>query len=861
MKKILTTAIALPLILAACSAEEDFLNVNNGNDLYPEVAKVDATFGMEEMGSRLATQWGLENGDQIGLAWLGDATNVAIDGKAYQNHPLTANANGTLVPQTSIYVGKYFSYYPYDAATQTVKAIDFSVEKQDLLSDYQGLAKKSIWISPRLTNVSVAGDDTNNDGIGDVNIAGVGQVFNVYPRQFTNIVGLVLDYVNNNPSTGTPEIKSIKVSYLNGTTPVSVNKFAYAPKTDVIDAWGAENEKCTDDFWAGYTLTPANGTNAGIYSSRAANDHSPLKGVTPNAGEITLTPSSDYYAEGDGASFMYNALPANAEITADTKVKFVIETTYGVITFDKAIKDIAYTNIAALGEKAEYKAYPDGRTKDWDNTTALAAAKQGVDPDDSFVARLYKTGKIVTDVDFYTAIMNGMHVADDAELQKVLKYYLTYKLPSYKSATKNYSEKDTDIKLLLDGTNGYFELSKTSVALVQYINALAKSDTYKHPTQLISLEACEHNGITNSRHPLYGQNTRVAITEGQEIPNLNNVFTDATTTVYLSENNSWTWNVNEGVDLDRDRVNDKFGKFFGNVTKIVNEGDLTIGIDHVSALAGFDNVTTTAIENQGELTITDEVRFNLDLTNFGEVTVYNNAAIFAEGAKIINDAVIASNVATTHYASQGKIENYGEIGVVSGTTGVITNYGYIKNNEGAKTYITNNQTAGASFSKNASDSNKMGTIEVSTATDNVSVKNSHVDGFIKFVWDGGSVYKTPAKDVRYNYLIVRSDIKFTEAEAEVQYIEVAGANEVVITAPNSANLDTDAKEALFTTSTNRLKGFIVKSGSKANIKEGNQIYSNAAHIAGRLYLGGYFVWGGKQNSFYGNWNKNNIIEQ
>ena len=861
MKKILTTAIALPLILAACSAEEDLLNVNNGNDLYPEVAKVDATFGMEEMGSRLATQWGLENGDQLGLAWLGDEANVGINGMAYQNHPLFANANGTLVPQTSIYVGQYFSYFPYDIKTQTVGEINFSVEEQDLLSDYQGLAKKSIWISPRLTKVTAIGDDINGDGIyGDANKAGVGEVFNVYPRQFTNIVGLVLDYVNNAPSTGTPEIKSIKVSYLNGATPASVMSFTYAPKADVIDDWGTNNAKCTEDFWSDYNLTPAAGTGAGIYSSRAAVSAA-LKGVIPTTGAITLTPSSDYYAEGDGASFMYNALPANAEITADTKVKFVIETTYGVITFEKAIKDVAYTNIAALGEKAEYKAYPDGRTLDWDNTTALATTKQGVDPDDSFVARLYKTGKIVTDVDFYTAIMNNMHVADDAELQKVLNYYLAYKLPSYKSATKNYSEKDTNIKLYLDGTNGYFELSKTSVALVQKINALAKSNTYKHGSQLISLEACSHNGITDARHALYNKTTRVALTEGQEIPNLDNVFADATTTVYLSENDSWTWNANEGVDSNADRVNDKFGKFFGNVTEIVNEGDLTIGIDHVSALAGLANVTTTAIKNEGELTITDEVRFNLNLTNFGEVTVYNNAAIFAEGAEIINDAVIDSNVATTHYASQGKIENYGEIGVVSGTSGVITNYGYIKNNEGAKTYITNNQTAGASFSKNASDSNKMGTIEVSTATDNVSVKNSHVDGFIKFVWDGGSVYKTPAKDVRYNYLIVRSDIKFTEAEAEVLYIEVAGANEVVITAPNKDNLDADAKEALFTTSTNRLKGFIVKSGCKANIKEGNQIYSNAAHIAGRLYLGGYFVWGGKQNSFYGNWNKSNIIEQ
>lgn len=838
MKKILTTAIALPLILAACSAEEDFLNVNNGNDLYPEVAKVDATFGMETMGSRLASQWSLENGDQIGLAWLGDGREVTINGKAFQNHPLTANANGTLVPQTSIYVGKYFSYYPYDAATQTVKAIDFSVENQDLLAGYQGVAAKSIWISPRLTDVTIDGVDTNGDGKGDVNIAGVGNMFNVYPRQFTNIVGLALGYVNNAPSTGTPEIKSIKVSYLNGTDLVSVKEFSYAPKKDILPDWGVENVNCTEDFWAGYNLQAPRLSVLGSSKS--------FEGVDAHAGAIVLTPSSKYYAEGEGYNFVYNALPAKAAITENTMVKLVIETTYGVVTIEKPIKEVAYTNIAVLGQKAEYKEFADGVTKD-EFGQNLPEVRKGVAVDNSFITRLYKTGKIVTDVDFYTAIMNNMHVEDDAELQKMLNYYLAYKLPSYKSQTNNYSEKDTNVKLYLDGTNGNFELSKTSIELVQTINAQAKA--YGHNGNLITLEACDtHNGLINSAAA-----TKVVIIEGQEIPNMNNVFASAKT-VYLSEDYDWTWNTNEGVDTNNDRVNDKFGKFFGNVTKIVNEGDLTIGIDYVSALDA-----RTAIENQGKMTITDEVRFTLGLTNFGEITVNSDAAMFAEGATIINDAVVASNPATTNYASQGMIYNYGEIGVVAGTNGVINNYGYIKNNEGAKTYITSNQTSNATFAMNAESNKKIGTIEVSTATDNVSVKQDHVDGFIKFAWNGGSVYKTPAKDVRYNYLVVTSDIKFTEAEAEVQYIEVAGTNEVIITAPNENNLD--ANESLFTTTANRLKGFIVKSGAKANIKEGNQIYSDAAYIAGRLYLGGKFYWRQNQKSFYGDWKQGNIIEQ
>lgn len=807
------TAMALPLILAACSTDEEILTVNNGNDLYPEVAKVDAAFDLGQFESRLTTEWGLEDGDKIGLAWLGtDETHggnvVSIDGKAYQNHPLTANQNGTLVPQTSIYVGKYFTYSPYDAATQQVKEIDFSVEEQVLVvgnntTKYNALAENSIWISPRLTNVTLEGDAVTKK-----NQAGVGNVFDIYPRQFSNIVGLDLEYINNAPSTGTPEIKEIKVTYLNGTNPVSVKKFSYAPTTDAKDEWGTE--RIADEFWAGFDLT----------------ETSPVALKDVETGAVVLTPANTYLATGNGYQFMYNALPAKEKITETTAVRFEIATTYGDITIEKDVTEVAYT----LVEGENYMDYPDGVVVDAEDKELTDDEK--VEFENSFMQKLYLTGKFVTEVDFYTAIMDGMHVANDAELQKILNYYYAYKLPSMGDKENDYSESNTGVTLNLDGTSKEFKLSKTSLALVQKINSEAVEE-YGFEGQLIKLEACSSHVYPNE-----SKNTeKVTLTEGAEVPNLNNVFGSSITTVYLAANTNWTIAENTEI-FNQQGKKIAEGKNFGNVANVVNEGTLTVTEDLVDELE-----STVTIQNKYKMNINKEVNFMLDLINDGDINVAYNAAMFANGCEILNET--------------GNIYNYGEIGVVANTNGSIINYGYIKNNEGAKTYISKNQSDGASFAQLNSEDNKMGTIELTTATDNISVKTKTNQGFIKYTWNGGSVYSTPADDVRYNYLIVKSSIKFTQPETEVEYIEVTGTNEVVITAHDNAHLVAD--EELFTTTSNRLKGFIVN--GKANIKEGNQIYTNAAYISGRLYLGGNFKFGGLFNSYLGSWNPNNIIEQ
>jgi len=833
MKKILTAAMALPLVLAACSSEEDILTTNNGSEMYPGVAKVNATFGVDQLNSRLAKEWKLENGDQVGFAWLGTEQKhggaiVGMDGKAYQNHPLTANANGTLVPQTSIYVGKYFSYYPYDKATQSVKEIDFSVENQTVVisnSDddkYNGAANKSIWISPRLTDVW---DD--GDGRVEKNEPGVGNTFDVYPRQFTNKVGLTLNYKNNQPTTGTPEIKDIKITYLNKGSEVSVKAFSYAPTKDVLGDWGLNNAKCTDSFWAGYNLTGNTNVDGAIYARSSESLSAALEGVTPREGAIVLTPSKTYFAEGTSYKFYYNALPASQKVTDETMVKLEIATTYGDITIEKPVSEVAWTYVE---DKKDYMVYPDG--VEVDAAGKKLADDKKVTLDNSFIQTLYKTGKIETEVDFYTAIMNGMHVADDAELQKILNYYYAYKLPSLDDKENDYSESETGVTLYLDGTNHEFKISKTSLALIQKINSEAVSEYGYTGEQLMTVEACEqHSGVEVAKNVNKVILTRS--TESAEVPNLNNAFSESITKIYLAGNTDWTVAENT-IEKNIWGVVTFDGKRVGNIAEVINEGTLTITEDLINV-----DAESFTLKNSGQMNINAVVYFQEDMENNGIVTIKKGAELLAEGPTVTNEV-------------KGKITNNGVIGVVSGTNGDVNNYGYIKNNTGAKTYITNNQTNDASFGKNRSETNKLGTIELTTPADNVSVSANTNQGFIKYTWNGGAVYATPEGDVRYNYLIVKSNIKFTEDETEIEYIEIAGTSEVVITAENAT-----LGENSFNTN---LKGFIVKSGSVANIKEGNSIGADAAHIAGKLYLGGTFEYGDKNESYNGTWAKKNIIE-
>lgn len=312
--------------------------------------------------------------------------------------------------------------------------------------------------------------------------------------------------------------------------------------------------------------------------------------------------------------------------------------------------------------------------------------------------------------------------------------------------------------------------------------------------------------------------------------------------VVLAENTTWTWTGK--------------GKQFGqNAKSMINKGTINIG-----ATADVKDTHTgnniMPMVNEGTININEGItQWMIGLTNKGAINIAAGAELRAYDATINNEATALDKKVFADSGSEnvcGKIYNSGVLGVTAGTKGEINNYGYIMNNEGAKTYITANQTKDASFTTAFGESNKIGAIELSTATDNISVSNATEQGFIKYTWnkeeaaDENGAYKTPSDDVKYNYLIVEENIEFLERPKEVKFIQIAGTKEVVITTKKANAVEKGFAEAV----TDRI-GFILPAGCKANLKEGNTFYTKASYIKGTFYVGGNFAYNSKLVTYFG----------
>lgn len=774
-KKVLLTAFALPFLVAACSSEEDVLEGNKANDQFAGIEKVDATF-TTGADTRMSSAWGLQEGDKVGFAWLTDggaSPVITIDGKAWQNHPLYAEGGSALKPKTSIYVGEYYSYLPYDENVVSVAPINFSVAEQPMVDAlattgaWNKTAAKSIWISPKWTSVSASE-------------AGVDKVFQIYPRKFSNGVALELAYENNAlEDVDASEIYDIAVSYQQSSADVSVASFTYAPtiapyagsdwETDGIEAW-----------WADKNLTSTG-----------------VAGVTATPGAINLKSDAHVATTANKGKFFFNALPAKVALGATDELKLVITTTYGVITYNKALNEVAKT----LTE--------DGYMEDFDDAAVTPGTDTWVAITESFVNNLYKNGKFEVEVDFLDAVMNNMHVENDEHLQKLLNYYKLYK------SEGAYAE--PNVTLLLDADNdGEFKLSTTSIDLLNEINAT---------TQKVKLQKCATHGrpdiVINSD-------------ENNEVRPLRWVFANGYDVTLADQD--WTWS--------------EESKAFGNVKSITNLGSINVTSPVVAKGAGTG--AADIINAAGaDITINNVTNWKIKLTNYGKITVNAGKELRAYNAEITNDATALDKF--------GEIDNNGVIGVVAGTTGKVYNYGYIKNNAGAKTYVTTNELGGNFTAAFAAATNKIGVIELTTATDNISVSNATAQGFIKYTWDPteDGIYVTPSNDVKYNYLIVKNSIEFTTHPAEIKYLEVAGTEEVVITT-KVANAAGGFNEG---TIANRI-GFILNEGAKANVKEGNTLYAKAAYLKGTIYVGGNFAYNSTLVTYLGgaNTDTDNIIK-
>ena len=845
MKKYLYSALALPLLFA-CSSDDLFEKEAVSNDQFAGIEKVDATFSMDEALTRMDDgSWNPQEGDLWGFAWLGDGAIIdpAADGIAYQNHNLI-QTSGVFKPQTSIYVGKYYIYRPYDETTVSPQAINFkSLEEQTITEGFasttqawKNLAKTAINIGTKWTVVDGVGADLDGDGK-IWNKAGIKQNYKLYAAMFSNQTGLDLTYVKNNPTFAAAK-------RIQGATDIDFT-IAAGDAVGAADIYEATVD--LDGAAKSFTYAPTASPNgvetnhSGTYWANKSNLQA-AEGFTWTDDVITLTPAdaTNGLSTGDNGSkgwFWFNSLPVTAGTGAvGSEVTPVFETTYGQVTVKKSydpataytVGDCAYAFEQPHGGAVGYET----EAKEWIKLTNADDLTKAKDKKTWELAGAHNTfinqygnhkGKYSVNVDFSKGVMNEMHIKDDGHLQQALKYYIA-------------SGKTEDVVLNLDGASDEdktFKLSKISIALIQSIAG-----------NKVKVQACatHHNPV------------KIIITqEGSAgktlVPNLNGVFAAATDVYLAGDGTTWTWS-------DKIKTGDVVGKLTidANVNSITNLGTLNVTTTNIElsedkALANAKGATM----NITEVTTVKNALTNLGTINVGSAS--NTAAeLRAYAIEITNDA--------TALDEYGEINNYGVVGVTAGTTpaGKFYNYGYITMiGNGAITLLSSNQTGGATFGAEWAAGNKMGIVELpkGNATALVSVSNATNQGFIKYEWTG-KTYETPAGNVKYNTIIVSDDITFTAPVDEIQYIEFAGTRTQVIN-PAAANLPN--LKGIYVHPT---KSIIIEKTNILDCKQGAFLGTGAT-----VYKGGEFLKnanpfvaadGLAANNYFGAWSLDQIVE-
>lgn len=264
-------------------------------------------------------------------------------------------------------------------------------------------------------------------------------------------------------------------------------------------------------------------------------------------------------------------------------------------------------------------------------------------------------------------------------------------------------------------------------------------------------------------------------------------------------------------------------KYSNKYKKFVNVERLTVlegATLNMSDTVGGTTEKSFFINNLGTANVSGVTYLEtLNMANYGEMNINTNAEL-----RVKTTLRNRSKSLTDH----GKIYNYGVLATVLGTDGEINNWGYIKQMTAAsKTYITNNQTSGATFASiYVTWNNELGIIELfDKDDDNYSVSNEENQGFIMITTTAASV-KAADFGKEANYVKVAGDctaLDFTpKADDRVKFIEIASNEEVVWSANGTV----------------KLPGLIMKEGTKMNLKKSNTLNVATAFLKGEIYQGG-----------------------
>lgn len=381
------SAVALPLMLAACNQDAELENLATQGD-YSNIPMVDVTFTANKgTDTRMATQFGWQLEDKIGMAWLGDGTLINPEdgtngGKAYQNTPFYCSdaQKGSFKSENLMYVGTYFAYMPFRKDIVNVNYIPFSVEGQTLSTNSNDYAPNSIYITPSLITLEevAVGEEPNEGNYA----AGLGQNLPLNMRMLSNPVTLDLTFDN---AAGLADLKVTKVS-------ISLDESG----EKLVGSFDYKGDVNTGKDWSELDATGVQG----FFTTNAAN---------VKAAAIELT-NKDGLAVVDGKLTTYALLlPAKDVLTSPT-LTITLMTNYGEIEINKYA-----ATYDAESEKGAIQVYDGAKT------TAVAAAK-----DAKIFTQFGQNGKIAVKVDAKDIAFTGtIDVESQSELEDALKMMAT----------------------------------------------------------------------------------------------------------------------------------------------------------------------------------------------------------------------------------------------------------------------------------------------------------------------------------------------------------------------------------------------------------------------------------------------------
>lgn len=512
-------------------------------------------------------------------------------------------------------------------------------------------------------------------------------------------------------------------------------------------------------------------------------------GVTANAATLTTTDLTDNAA-------VFTLLPTMTGKTA-TEASVVVKTNYGKVTLNKDAEVWTASGAADAKVLAGINSVLSNTLVDAKAESVFAGQK---------VAGYGQRG---IKVDVEDLNMDGLHITDENHLMDALTVY---------DAIAN----EAPVTWILDGNeDGEFVMNAEAAAAYE------------------ARVADEDNNISFKRNRTDADKTcdvvKFVATELTEVPAVLKFVGETPSSPVAQDKPSVVL-----VGPWKYTNDDKAFTLISDIT--VAEGATLQVSGTVGATPSY--LANFSIINNGAIAVDGTTDLALSLTNNGSITIPEGAQLFVAGNNVTltNDA--------TALNEYGTISNAGNLGIrKNATSGVINNYGYIKQeNEDAYTYVTNNATASANFANAFSASNKIGTIELNGKGNvNTTVADTNRQGFIKVTTTAATVSDTEVGTVA-NYVVITGDCTNYKATADnVKYVDVQSSKRVVFNVGNS----TDAYE---------LTGLVVNEGYSINIPVDKNVEVTTTYLKGYIYYAGEFTstnFGG----YLGTADNNNVIYQ